>query len=114
MVAAGSASRIYGAANPAFSVGYSGWVNGDSPSSLTTPATAAATATAVSSVGTYPITASGATDANYTFTYLPGTLSIGPAPLTVTASNAGKTYGSANPAFVVGYSAGSTATARPT
>jgi MBG domain (YGX type) len=38
------------------------------------------TGTASSAVGTYPITASGAVDANYTISYVPGTLTVTPAP----------------------------------
>ena len=43
----------------------------------------------------YPITASGAVDRDYTITYLPGTLVVKRAPLTITADNATKMYGDA-------------------
>jgi hypothetical protein len=42
--------------------------------------------------GSYATTASG-TDTNYSLTYIPGSLVVNPAPLTVTASNRSKTYG---------------------
>lgn len=42
--------------------------------------------------GTYATTASG-TDTNYSLTFVPGSLVINPAPLTVTANNRSKTYG---------------------
>ncbi len=98
------ASSVYGSALPDFAVGYSGFVNGDNANSLTTQPTASTTATASSPAGTYPITASGAVDANYIITYQGGTLTINPATLTVTAKNATSTYGSALPALGVKYS----------
>src|SRR5207237_263594 len=61
-------------------------------------------ATASSPVGSYPITPSGLTSANYTITYANGTLTITPAPLSVTADNKTKVYGQANPTFTVSYS----------
>src|SRR6185437_7092706 len=49
----------------------------------------------------YPITptATGTNLANYTVTYAPGTLTVSAAPLTVTADNATRAYGAANPTF---------------
>ncbi len=102
-ITANNASKIYGAVNPAFSVTYAGFVNGDTPASLggtlafTTPATAA------SPVATYPITPSGLTSPNYTITFVNGTLTVGKAPLTVKAADKTKVYGSPNPAFTVTY-----------
>ncbi|HEY3325199.1 MAG TPA: MBG domain-containing protein, partial [Planctomycetota bacterium] len=52
--------KAYGAALPEFTASYSGFVNNDDASKLTTPPTLATTATAASNVGSYPITASGA------------------------------------------------------
>ena len=91
--------------NPALTVSYSGFVNGDTPASLTTPPTITTTATAASGVGTYPITASGAasSNANYTISYASGTLTVTPAALTVTATNKTRTYGAANPAFTASF-----------
>ena len=57
-------------------VSYSGFVNGDTAASLTTQPTVTTTATTASPVGTYPITASGATSANYTMSYVNGTLTV--------------------------------------
>jgi hypothetical protein len=54
--------------------------------------------------GGYTISTSGASDPDYTISYLPGTLTITPAPLTITASNASKTYGAALPALPASYS----------
>src|SRR5262249_60374724 len=80
-VTANNDPRAYGAANPAFTVSYSGFVNGDTASCITTAPALTTTATAASGVGTYPITATGAASANYTFTYVNGTLTVTPATL---------------------------------
>ena len=63
--------------------------------SLTTQPTLSTTATAGSHVAgsPYAITASGAVDANYTISYVAGTLTVTPAPLTITADNQTKVYG---------------------
>ncbi|MDB5008643.1 MAG: hypothetical protein JWP45_3036 [Mucilaginibacter sp.] len=95
--------KTYGQANPALTITYTGFVNGDTQASLTTAATAATTATAASPVNTYAITPSGAVDNNYAISYVNGTLTIGQAALTVTANNQSKTYGQANPALTITY-----------
>ncbi|MGZ3811143.1 MAG: beta strand repeat-containing protein, partial [Mucilaginibacter sp.] len=93
-VTADDQSKIYGAANPSLTATYTGFVNGDTQASINTLATVGTTATTASGVGTYTITASAASDNNYTFTYVAGTLTVGQATLTITASNQTKTYGS--------------------
>lgn len=96
-ITANNASMTYGGPVPALTVSYSGFVNGDNSSSLTTQPTITTTATAASPPGTYPITASGAADANYSFSYTSGTLTIGGATLVVTANAQTKSYGAADP-----------------
>ncbi len=98
-VTANSASMIYGGTVPALTVSYSGFINGDNASSLTTAPTVTTTATSSSSAGDYPITVSGAVDPNYTIVYVPGTLTINPAPLHITANAQTKEYGAADPPF---------------
>jgi filamentous hemagglutinin family protein len=98
-----NASRLYGAANPALGATYSGLVNGDS-SSVVSGLSLSTSATTASNVGSYAITGMGATASNYAITYDNGVLSVTPAPLTVTANNATRLYGSANPAFSASYS----------
>ena len=95
-VTAGNASRAYGAANPAFTASATGAINGD-----TFSFTESTTATTSSPVGTYAIVpvATGTNLANYTVVYVNGTLTVGQATLTVTAGNASRAYGAANPAF---------------
>src|SRR5204862_510365 len=82
-----------------FSVAYGGFVNGDDASKLGGTLAFATSATVGSAVGTYPITPSGLTSANYAISFKDGTLTIGKAALTVTADNVTRLYGAANPAF---------------
>jgi hypothetical protein len=100
-VTANSATRQYGSANPMFTATFVGFVNGDTVASLSGSLACTTTATPASSVsgGPYPINCSGLTSPNYAITFLPGALTITPAPLTVAASNATRPYGANNPAF---------------
>jgi filamentous hemagglutinin family protein len=102
-VTADNNSRVYGAANPALGVSYSGFRNGDAATSLITQATAATGATVLSDAGTYAITASGAAAGNYDFTYAAGVLTVGKADIIATVSSGTREYGAANPAFTVAY-----------
>ena len=65
-----------GDALPEFEVHYSGFVNDETASVLTTAPTASCTATSSSAPGTYDITVSGGVATNYDFTYVSGTLTI--------------------------------------
>ena len=103
-VTASSASVAYGANPPAITASYSGFVNGDSASSLTTPPTCSTTATSSSPVGSYPSSCSGAVDPNYTFSYSNGTVQLVAALVVVTASSASMTYGGTAPAITASYS----------
>jgi len=95
-VVANSTNRIYGAANPVFSGAISGIQNGDNIT-----ATYGTVATAVSPVGTYPITPTlvdpGNKLANYNLSSTNGTLQVTPAELMVIANNVSRPYGTANP-----------------
>ena len=75
-ITANNASRAVGAPNPAFTATYAGFVNGDTPASLTGTLVCTTTAIATSPAGTYPITCSGQTSANYTITYVPAVLTV--------------------------------------
>src|SRR5207247_945615 len=103
-ITADDKSKVYGAALPALTASYSGFVNGDIASSLTTPVTLATTATPASPVGTYPITASGAASPNYTISFVSGTLTVTPAALSITADDKSKVYGAALPVLTASYS----------
>ncbi len=74
-ITADNKTRVYSEANPAFTASYSGLMNGDT-SAVVTGLILATTATPASSVGPYPITASGGTATNYTITHVPGILTI--------------------------------------
>ncbi|MCC8424742.1 MBG domain-containing protein, partial [Mucilaginibacter sp. UR6-11] len=95
--------KIYGAALPALTANYIGFVNSDTPANLTTAPTLTTTATSSSPVNTYAITAGGAMDSDYTISYAPGTLTIGKAQLTITADNQSKAYGDAVPTLTASY-----------
>jgi phage terminase small subunit len=102
-VTADNKTKLYGAALPALTASYLGFVNGDTANSLTTRAVLNSTATAASHFGSYPITASGVVDTDYAFNYVPGSLSVTPVSLTVTADNKTKLYGAALPALTASY-----------
>jgi len=113
-VTAQPGSKTYGSANPALTDVISGYVNGDTSSVVTGTASVTTTAVTGSPVGSYPITAAQGTLAasNYTFNYVPSTLTVNPAVLTVTAQNATRPYNSANPTFtdtIAGFVNGDTA-----
>jgi hypothetical protein len=95
-VTADASTSIYGAP-PTFSGKVTGAKNGDVFTiNFSTPATLA------SPPGTYSVTPSvtGLDLANYTVTAVNGTLTVTPAPLTITATNGSRPYGSANPQFI--------------
>jgi hypothetical protein len=96
-ITATNAARAYGAANPAFSVTASGFVNGDTLSVLSGTLTCTTPATPLAPVGTYPISCSGLTSSKYAITFVAGTLSVTPAPLTITANNLTKAFDQPNP-----------------
>lgn len=75
-ITADDKERYYTDPNPIFTVKYSGFVNNETESVLSSSPLVASSATISSPVGFYPITVSGATAANYTITYKPGTLNV--------------------------------------
>ncbi len=97
-VTADNKSRKYGDANPAFTLTYSGFINGDDASKLTTAPVAVNNSNATTAPGNYPITVSGGASADYTFNYVPGTLTI--IPLTdASLISLTTSAGSLSPAF---------------
>lgn len=91
-------SKSYGSSNPAFTLSYSGFLNGDGVSNITAPSVSSP-ATKLSGVGTYAITPSGGNATNYSFVLAPGTLTITPASLLVTADNKTIIAGASLPTF---------------
>ena len=88
----------------ALTASYSGFANGDSSANLSTQPDLTTTATTSSQVGTYPITASGASDVDYTINYVDGTLTVTQATLTVTADDQTRPQGQANPPVTYSFS----------
>lgn len=104
VVKADNQSKLYGQVNPLLSISGDGLVLQDKLTNLNLNAVVATTVTAASPVNTYPITVSGlATVANYTVTYLSGTLSVTPAPLVIKPVNAERPQGQPNPVFAFTY-----------
>jgi hypothetical protein len=107
-ITANSTSKTYGQslafAGTEFTT--SGLVNGDTVSTvgLTSSGAAADAGVADSPYAIVPSAAVGSGLDNYTISYVDGSLTVTPAPLTITASNAWKIAGEANPAFTVYYS----------
>ena len=87
-VSAENATKPYGAADPTFSVSYSGFVHGENFWNLsgTLGYTTNEPATGFAPAGTYMITPTGLTSSNYAITFTPGTLTVTPAQTTVTVS----------------------------
>ena len=76
VITADSKHKVHGAINPALTYSYSAMAYGETPSVFTSPVSLSTTAVTGSAIGTYPITASGASAANYTFSYVPGVLTV--------------------------------------
>lgn len=85
--------RDRGAANPAFTVSYNGFVNGDNASVLTTPVSVTTTATETSAAGNYAIEPGSATALNYTIRFVSGTLTVRNNQLASIAPFSVMTYG---------------------
>ncbi|MDQ1092209.1 filamentous hemagglutinin family protein [Xanthomonas sacchari] len=100
-IVATDASKTYGGTATLSGYSVSGLLNGDTVSSV---ALGSAGAGAGAAVGTYAITASGASGAglsNYVVGYVDGSLRVDPASLRIVASDASKTVGST--ATLTGY-----------
>ena len=86
----------YGGSAPTVTASYSGFVNGDSLRPCSPRAHLLDVGHVVQPGGfVRGTTCSGAADANYTITYVAGTVAIHAATLTITASSATVTYGNA-------------------
>ena len=82
VVTAPSLIKIYGQAVPTLTPSYSGFVNGDTPASLTTPVGFSTPLSPASHVGFYPIVAGGATSSDYLIAFDYGIADVLPAILT--------------------------------
>jgi len=98
VITASSASMTYGGTAPAITPSYSGFVNGDTPASLTTVPTCSTTATSSTPVGTDTGAdiCSGAVDSNYSITYVAGNMTVNQAATVISwATPAPISYGTA-------------------
>jgi hypothetical protein len=106
-VTANGTNRVYGAANPAFTFSYNGFVAGEDAGVVSGAPLLTTTATTNSSVpgGPYPITITRDTlsATNYSFNLVNGNLAVTPAPLTVIADNKSRAYGTTNPVLTASY-----------
>ena len=96
-------SKVYGDANPEFNITYSGFRDGDSEVGFSVPASISTIVDNSSKVGKYEIVASGAVSDKYEISYIPGTLTITKAPLSISAGNYTKKQGDAMPVFKASY-----------
>ena len=95
--------REYGDSNLPLTFAYSGFKLSDDAAALDSPPAVATAAVQNSEAGSYPITLSGGSDANYLIDRIDGTLSIAQAPLTVTADDNMREYGDPNPILTLSY-----------
>jgi len=97
------ASRVYGDANPAFTYSMIYGFHAGDTAAIVNGLSVSTAATAASNVGTYAITASGSavsvSGQAYRFINAPGTLTVTPRSITVTADAKSRVYGDANPAL---------------
>src|SRR3954467_3139735 len=77
----------------AFSASYGGFGSGDHASDLGGTLAFSTAANASSPVGHYAVTPGGLTSSNYDITFTAGSLSVTPAPLSVTAEPSTKAHG---------------------
>ena len=105
-ITASGGSMTYGGTPPTVTPSYSGFVNGQGASSLTTQPTCSTTATSSTAAGTDTgaDTCSGAVDANYSISYVAGNVTVNQASLTIAASNNSMTYGGTPPTVTPSYS----------
>ncbi|MGA2489245.1 MAG: choice-of-anchor Q domain-containing protein, partial [Anaerolineales bacterium] len=75
-VTANNQAAQYSDASPALTFKYSGFASGEGPANLTRQPACATARTVTSPAGTYPITCSGGTAANYSFTYVAGNFTV--------------------------------------
>jgi hypothetical protein len=87
-ITADDKSKVYGSANPALTMSYSGFVYGETSAVLTSKPSISTAATATSNVGSYPIILSGGSADNYTISLVNATLTVTQATPTLTYTGA--------------------------
>ena len=88
IVTANSVTRVFGQANPVLAATITGFVNNDPSTAVSGAASLMTSATSASPVGVYPIVVTQGTlnAANYSFTFVNGTLTVGKAGSSTAAS----------------------------
>lgn len=103
-VIAENQSKTYGAANPSLAFTYSGFVNSEDETVLSTIPSISVSADANTEVGSYDITLANGQANNYEFVYQNAVLTISKANLTVSVANESFTYGDSSfPPFDISY-----------
>jgi len=102
-IAADNKSRPYFEENPTLTCKYTGFVNGENSSVLTTQPTLKTNAEQASNAGNYPITVSGAEAQNYSIVYKQGNMEVTKRQLTVSTNNYSREYKEENPTFELRY-----------
>ena len=102
IVTANDQTMTYGGTLPALTVSYSGFVNGDTAASLPAPPVVT-TVPANSPAGEYDIDVAEGDLGNYVVEEVPGTLTINPAPLVITADDQTIPTGAPMPNLTVTY-----------
>lgn len=92
-----ASSKIFGQADPEFSVSYIGFVGDDDEDVLEGELTFSRAAG--EDVGQYPVLPAGLSSTEYEITFLPGNLSISPLGIVVSPDESSKTYGDPDPVF---------------
>ena len=88
VITADNKEKFAGTANPELTATFAGFVNNETRTILSAQPVIATTATTVSPVGNYSITAAGAAAANYSISYVNGTLTVkAAAPTTITLAS---------------------------
>ncbi len=96
-VTAKAQTKTYGTPDPAVTVDFAGFVNGDTPASLS--GALSFTRAPGENVGTYAVIPRGLTSPNYSLSFNPGTLTVAKAALSIVAENASRPKGCTNPPF---------------
>jgi hypothetical protein len=88
-ITASNGTMTAGGTVPTIAASYSGFLNGDVASSLSTQPTCSTTATSSSAAGSYASSCSGAVSSNYTVTYVNGTVTVNSPSPTITSPTSG-------------------------
>jgi gliding motility-associated-like protein len=98
-ITADNKAKVAGQTIPTLTYAITGFMNGDNESSFTTPVSISTTANSSSPAGDYPINVSDATNSNYDFNFVSGTLTVNPASTNANLASLTVNEGAISPAF---------------